>query len=255
MATSSLVYTLSNDGTYYIVGTGYDDINTLIADIEAESYGSTYTDGSGLDNTWTGGALEIPGTYNGLPVLGIATRAFNDIKNITTVTIGENIVAMGRGSFRINIDGAENTMTSATLPTTLQYLGGVSFQFREALSSVNLGDTAITKIYGYTFNVCRFNSITIPSSVTNIGMHAFYKCSNLTSIIIPSSVTSIGQSAFLNCGNLASVTFGANSQLTNMDTGAFQNCSSLTSITIPSSVMNIGQSAFSGCRSLASVTF
>lgn len=63
-------------------------------------------------------------------------------------------------------------------------------------------------------------SITIPSSVTVIGIRAFEYCSSLQSVTIPSSVTTIGEYAFFWC-------------------------SSLHSVIIPSSVTEIGACAFS----------
>ena len=42
-------------------------------------------------------------------------------------------------------------------------------------------------------------SITIPSSVTSLGVACFEGCSGLTSITIPSSVTSLGNSCFKLC--------------------------------------------------------
>ncbi|MGM9811589.1 MAG: leucine-rich repeat domain-containing protein [Muribaculaceae bacterium] len=62
---------------------------------------------------------------------------------------------------------------------------------------------------------------TIPNSVTEIGMFAFFYCMGLTNIALPNSVTTIGQAAFTGCSNLAT-------------------------ITIPNSVTEIGQSAFNG---------
>ena len=73
-------------------------------------------------------------------------------------------------------------------------------------------------------------SITIPSSVTSLGVYCFQGCSGLTSITIPSSVTSLGESCFWDC-------------------------SGLTSITIPSSVTSLGWNCFSGCKKLETVYF
>ena len=79
------------------------------------------------------------------------------------------------------------------------------------------------------FSGCsRLTNITIPNSVTEIGIYAFDGCSSLTSVTIPDSVTTIGN-------------------------WAFQDCSSLTSVTIPDSVTEIGIQAFNSCSSLKSV--
>ena len=59
----------------------------------------------------------------------------------------------------------------------------------------------------YAFQDTNLESVTIPSSVTSIGVHAFYR-TKLTSLTIPSSVTSIGQEAFY-CSSLTTVTVKA----------------------------------------------
>ena len=69
---------------------------------------------------------------------------------------------------------------------------------------------------------------TIPESVTDIDIHAFEDCHNLTSIIISENVTKIGW-------------------------GAFKNCTSLTDIIIPDSVTTISDYIFYGCSSLTSI--
>ncbi|MGO8928187.1 MAG: leucine-rich repeat domain-containing protein [Limisphaerales bacterium] len=57
---------------------------------------------------------------------------------------------------------------------------------------------------------CASPIITIPNSITSIGMQAFLSCSNLTSITIPGTVTNIGISAFWDCSGLTAVYFEGN---------------------------------------------
>lgn len=109
----------------------------------------------------------------------------------------------------------------------------------------------ITKIGQEAFKQCsNLSSVTIPNSVTTIGLGAFYE-SGLTSIKIPSSVTALGEYAFMNCRGLSSVTIPNSIEILPMST--FLGCTSLKSIEIPSSVTTIGRGAF--CESgLTSIT-
>lgn len=95
-------------------------------------------------------------------------------------------------------------------------------------------------------------SVTIPSSVTNIGNDVFRNCSGLTSIAIFSSLTKISDYMFNDCTNLTTITIP--SSVTTIGNYAFLGCSSLTSIVIPTNVTHIGSSAFNGCSNLKSIT-
>ena len=110
-----------------------------------------------------------------------------------------------------------------------------------------------TVVRDYAFCYCTFlTSITIPNSVTSIGISAFKECRDLTSITIPSGVTSIGNSAFDSCTSLTSITIPDG--VMSIEASTFYYCTSLTSITIPDGVMSIKASTFYYCTSLTSIT-
>ena len=121
------------------------------------------------------------------------------------------------------------------------------------LISVTVPDS-VTSIGVNAFNGCTgLTSITIPDSVTSIGSSTFFGCTSLTSIIIPDSVTSIDSSTFSGCTSLTSVTIG--NSVTSIGQYAFFSCTGLTSIIIPDSVTSIDYYAFLGCSGLTSITF
>jgi len=69
----------------------------------------------------------------------------------------------------------------------------------------------LTGIADWVFAENQLAAVTIPASVTSIGMDSFAQ-NQLTSITIPNSVTSIGWDAF-RTNRITSVTIGANVRL------------------------------------------
>ena len=213
------------------------------------------------------GDLTIPSSLGGHPVSRIASSAFlccsglkslvipSSVKNIeidaiwgcsnlTSVTIPSSVKSVGHGTFR-NCSG----LTSVTVPG---WNCGIDFANVTNLV-ISEGTTEIGIHPGSGFKNCRMiKSLTIASSVTNIGYYAFEGCSGLTSLTIPSSVLSIGTGAFKGCSGLTSLAIPPSVSSIGFD--AFAGCCSLKSMTIPSSVTNIGNSAFMGCSGLVSVT-
>ena len=141
------------------------------------------------------------------------------------LTLPETVSANGK-TYTLTGIGEEalmgcRSLTSVTLPNTIQWLGEGAFA------------------------ICRgLTSITIPEGVTEIPIGCFGYCSMLTTANLPASVTTIAKMAFDGCSGMTSITLPAN--LKRIGEMAFFDCSKLTAITIPASVTSIGNRAFGG---------
>lgn len=96
----------------------------------------------------------------------------------------------------------------------------------------------------------KITSLTVPSTVEQIGYNAFQDCFGLKKIVIKDSnigETTLRDELFSGCKSLESVTLPAG--YTYFGSRCFYNCSSLKSINLPNAGY-IGKSAFAGCTSL-----
>lgn len=83
--------------------------------------------------------------------------------------------------------------------------------------------------------------------VTEIGGDAFFGCSRLEKVTLPDTVTRIGVRAFARC---AFTSFAIPESVVTIDFGAFGDCPYLKEITVPESVQTLGDLAFYSCTSL-----
>jgi uncharacterized repeat protein (TIGR02543 family) len=128
-----------------------------------------------------------------------------------------------------NIPTAESSFTVAVSGDTVT-ITAYSGTDTVIVIPETIGGHSVTGIGEKTFYMKAITSVTIPSSVTSIGIQAFAFCSNLTSVTIPNSVTSIASIAFRECTSLTSVTILGS--VKSIDACAFYRCYSLTSVTV-----------------------
>ena len=114
------------------------------------------------------------------------------------------------------------------------------------------GDT-VTAIGDHALEFGQFSSLQLPDTLKSIGRNAFSFNYSLQEVSIPASVTYIGVHAFGSCEMLRVVDIPENSKLTCIDDHAFYWCYHLLDIIIPETVTSIGVCAFSSCHNLEAV--
>jgi hypothetical protein len=166
-------------------------------------------------------------------VTSIRDDAFCGCSSLTSLTIPDNVINIGKGAFR----------DCSSIATIAVDMNNTIYDSREECNAI-IETATNTLIFG-----CQ-NTI-IPSSVTSIGESAFYHCDSLKTISIPENVTSIGDLAFYCCSSLTDIAIP--NTVTNIGKSAFSDCKTLTSLTIPAGVIGIGNAAFAGCSSLTDI--
>ena len=181
----------------------------------------------------------------GLTSIGLS--AFENCTALTAVTLPKRLTELGSAVF-------ENcsALKSVWIPKSLTNNGfGDGFRGCTALTDITF-ETGITKIADRQFDGSPIKSITIPGTVTTVGMSAFSDCANLTAIDLPSSVTEIDGYAFEKCTALTAVTLPKH--LRRLGTEVFLGCTALKSVFIPLSLQN-ASNPFQKCTALTDVTF
>ena len=208
--------------------------------------------------------------------------AFEGNKNLTEVTIPDNVTALGAYTF----EGC-TALSRVTLPGGLLSIGACTFQNCTSLKSITFGADLLTIGENAFENCSALSSVAIPDKVSIIPEYAFYNCSVLSQVSLPKQLATIEVAAFMNCKSLSSIILpeglttieGAafyDCNLTNLLLpqslrtigegvvtvgattsdyhGAFEKNSNLTTITIPQSVTTLGSDAFAECAALSQVT-
>ena len=119
----------------------------------------------------------------------------------------------------------------------------VSVRFHSSVIGVPAND--------HTFKGTGIKEVELNEGLLKICMWAFKDCNSLERIVLPSTVTEIGEHAFCNCNTLKEVVL--NEGLKRIGSNTFEECTALESITIPSTLTYINRDAFKGCSNLREV--
>ena len=222
------------------------------------------------------GALEIPATYNGLPVTEIGSEAFRECEYLTSIVIPYGVTKIGWSAFcdctslaSITIPNSVTTiergafaycgsLTSLTIPASVTQIGESAFSRCSNMNDLRVeqgnpvyhsaGNCIIETATKTLVAGCNASRIPTDGSVTKIGSYAFSQCTRMESVTIPDGVTTIGTYAFYDCQSFTSITIPTS--VTSIEGWAFYNCRGLNKVIIPQGVTSIGYCAFYECRNL-----
>ena len=179
----NLTWTLDNEGTLTISGTGaMDNYN---------------------NNSWKDYNQKIRSLIIDDGVTSIGHQAFYDCSNLTAITIPSSVTDIGDGAFF-----GCSSLTSVVIPSSVKKISGGTFYWCTSLTDVTI-PSSVTSIGVEAFHGCSsLTSVEIPYGVTTVESGAFMGCSSMATAAIPASVTSIGSTAFIGCNSLTDVYYG-----------------------------------------------
>ncbi len=205
---------------------------------------------TGLRSSCKCSNLEIPDTYNGLPVTTIDKNAFVSNHILKKVTIGNHVTTIEEKAFYDC-----NKLTDITMSQSVTHIEQYAFGKCGELAEVSFSEQL--KVLGkYAFSECYgLTEITIPAGVTSIEMYAFKDCSGLRSVTWNAeNCTKAGDyigAIFKGCTNIKSVKIGENVKI--IAEATFCELTGITEITISENVTSIGSYAFRNCGNLTTI--
>lgn len=239
----------------------------------------------------------------GSSVTSIEYQAFLSCDSLTEITIPNSVSSITAMAFSgcdsltdVYYYGTEEEWNNISVGNYNDELFNATIHFEMESTPANPAfeyivlEDGTAEITGYTGSAAE---LVIPSeidgyAVTSIMESALYDCTSLTSVTIPSSITDIGYQAFGHCMNLTEInvedgnekycsvdgvlfskdkktivsypagktqtTYSIPENVDSIDRYAFRDNAYLESVSVPDGVTSIGTSAFESCTSLSDIS-
>ena len=104
-------------------------------------------------------------------------------------------------------EGENNAFTYRKYSDHIEITGCKPWNATSIDIPTSIDGLSVTSLGIYAFEGCGAASVTIPDSVTEIGMYVFCMCDNLKEVTLPASLKSISLRSFSQCKNLTTVNF------------------------------------------------
>lgn len=193
--------------------------------------------------------VQIPDTYNSLPVTAIGPGAFENCTSITKVIIPNSVVTINYSAF-YDCTNLEDLIIPSSLKICKTYIASYcpKMKYNEYKGLSYLGNSENPYVLLVKVNDKNLRTYEINETCKVFGNSVFKDCKNLESITIPSAIEFIEENSFNACTNLKTVILPEN--LESINGRAFSGCIALSQLQLPDSLMVIGDSAFYECENL-----
>ncbi|MBR2460215.1 MAG: leucine-rich repeat domain-containing protein [Clostridia bacterium] len=193
-------------------------------------------------------------------VAHIGASAFSFCRSLTGIHLPSSLITLGESAFN-----ACSQLSEVIFPDSIEKIGEKAFNSCPRLSSFEISESCknYSTVDGVLFNKDKTVLIACPQSkkgryvapreLKTVSGWAFYDCRSITSVSLPDTVTSIGVCAFMGCSSLR--TFKIPKGMTSVADYTFAWCSDLRTVTVSNMLQAIGQSAFSSCEKLSAFVF
>lgn len=249
---TKVAFLMSDDGTYYTLN--------YVSDKQAKEY-------------------TVPETYEGLPVLEIASGAFENCKWLETVVVPSSVKKIGEGAFagcpslkKITLPfvGMDETNANSLfgyifgVPEDKKGLVGITQYKGDQESKSNsveywipesLVDVTITggSIYDGAFRNCsKIKRLSYTGSGEVIGNYAFSGCILLDEFEFPITVSAFGDRVFQNCYELNTFPLIKKEGVEKIGAYCFAGCL-FSAVEFPASLKSVGEGAFADCSNIKDV--
>ena len=141
----------------------------------------------------------------------------------------------------VTLDPATKTVTVSGNGEMKEYASSANILWLEDAQSYStiIVEEGVTRICSYAFvHSTEVKTLSLPSTLEEIGKSAFRECTSLTELEIPAGTKIISDKAFANCTGLSEIIL--NEGLEYIGDSAFEGCTSVAELTVPESVKHIG---------------
>lgn len=189
----------------------------------------------------------------------IGENAFYRSSTLNSVKIGKSVTSIERNAF-----SECPALTSVTLGENLKFIKTSAFENCTALSNIVL-PSSLQVIDSRAFYNTALVSVSVPSSVVNIGEDAFEWIYALKEIKVDEANTVYSDIDGVLCSKTKTVlfrypnskgkTYTVPNTIKKIYNGAFSNCRDLETVVVPASVISFESDIFWGNSNLKSITF